>query len=334
MTHRSGSGSGSPRREIRVAAAVVASLVLWGSAAAAGSSVVVVPQVEVFAEPSDFAKVVAELGRGASVLVLDEAEYTDVVQRKPGWLAVRLPGSGGIGYVHFEAVGSSLAPAGRPRPQIDPEEPSTAYASGPPRRIPLVAGRFLQPAPARFLLGLGTGAAWFDGQSATQQRIGSSGVTLHATLGLSIYDVFTVSTSGAFIITSDHGSFSEQVVSEQGGNPYTADSSLTVGRYSFAVGLRTPFWALFSTEESWLTGALFADYGWAGVGGSRSISDCTDCPSEDFHLPGGTFWRVGIDLAVPSSSRKITYGFTAAYQSYLEGALLQELQLGLSMWWH
>jgi hypothetical protein len=37
---------------------------------------------------------------------------------------------------------------------------------------------------------------------------------------------------------------------------------------------------------------------------------------------------------VPSSSRKLTYGFTAAYQSYLQSALLQELQLGLSMWWH
>lgn len=312
----------------------MASLVLWGSAAAAGSNFVVVPQVEVFAEPSDFAKVVAELERGASILVLDEGEYTGAVQRKPGWLAVRLPGSGGVGYVHFEAVGPSPTLADRPRPQIDAEEPSTAYPSGPPRRIPLVAGRFLRPAPARFLFGLGTGAAWFDGQSATQQRIGSSGITLHATLGLTIYDVFTASASGAFIITSDEGSFREQVVPEQGGNPYSADSSLSVGRYSFAVGLRTPFWALSSTEESWFTAALFADYGWAGVGGSRSISDCTDCRSEDLHLPGGTFWRVGVDLAVPSSTRKFTYGFTAAYQYYLEGALLQELQLGLSMWWH
>jgi len=75
------------------------------------------------------------------------------------------------------------------------------------------------------------------------------------------------------------------------------------------------------------------------IGGSRSISDCVDCRSEHLDFPGGTFWRVGLDLAAPSSSPKPVegdmygYGFTAAYQRYQEGAgLTHEIQVGLTIW--
>lgn len=61
--------------------------------------------------------------------------------------------------------------------------------------------------------------------------------------------------------------------------------------------------------------------------------------SEDLDFPGGTFWRVGLDLAEPSSSPKAVqgdfygYGVTAAYQRYQAGAgLIQELQVGLTVW--
>jgi hypothetical protein len=209
-----------------------------------------------------------------------------------------------------------------------------ARASEPSPRAPLVAGGFLPLQLARFVLGFGSGAAWLREQSAEQHRIGSAGGTVNATLGIAIYDIFTVSTSGAFIITSDDASFSQQVMPELGGDSFSADSSLSIGRYSLAVGLRTPFWALFPTNKSWVAGALFADYGTAGIYGSRSISDCIDCRSERLDLPGGTFWRVGLDLAVPSVTHRFTYGFTTAYQRYQGAGLTQELQIGMSVWWH
>lgn len=357
-------------------AAVSASLVLWASSASAGPGVIVAPRVEAFDEPSDSARVVAELGRGAAVLVLDEENQAGVVHRRAGWRAIRLPGSGGVGYVRVEAVDLATASPGEPTEPAttspgeptepataspdeptepataspdEPTEPAAAPATAPPTPDPptehpsrplraqapgpLVAGGFLPLEPARFVLGLSAGVAALREESAAKNRIGSSGATLNGSLGLVIYDVFAISTAAGFILTPDDGSFSEKVVPEQGGDVTTADSSLTVGRYSFAVGLRTPFWALSSTDKSWFAVALYADYGWAGISGSRSISDCIDCRSDDLDFPGGSFWRVGFDLGAPSRPDGAGYAFTAAYQSYRAGAgLTHEVQLGLSIW--
>ena len=209
-------------------------------------------------------------------------------------------------------------------------EPSPMAAHLPP----LMAGGFLPLQEARFVVDLGTGGAWLAEQSATQHHIGNSSATINGTLRLIIYDIFTISASGSVAFPPDDASFSEQVVLEQGGgDPTTADSSLSVVRYSIAAGLRTPFWALSPTEKGWFGAALFADVGAAGIHGDRSISNCSDCRSDSLDFPGGTFWRVGLDLAAPSRGPRAGYGLTVAYQRYLAGAgLAQEFQVGLSIW--
>jgi len=219
--------------------------------------------------------------------------------------------------------------------QWQASEPSAVEAGS-----SVTAGRLLPLHPVRIMLGLGTGAAWLTEQSAAQNHIESSGPLINFSAALTIYDIFAISFAGGGAFPSDNASFSQEVVPEQGGGAATtADSSLSVSRVSIAVGLRTPFLALIPTNKGWLAGALYADYGTAGIGGSRSISDCVDCRSEDLDFPGGTFWRVGLDLAAPSFSPKpipgdmYGYGFTAAYQRYQTGAgLTHEVQVGLTVW--
>jgi hypothetical protein len=347
-------------------AVVLACSASWMSSASAGPAVIVASRVEALAAPSRDAGVVSELGHGAPVCVLDETNYPGVLLPGPGWLAIRLPG--GVGYVPVEAVdvavpapealdcgaspGAPEAPA-QTQTQTQAQDPAPAPPPRaarlavvppppPPDRAPavpidrsgLIAGRLLPLHPMRFLIGMGTGAAWLDKQSAAAQHIDSSGITFNGTLGLTLFDVVMVSGSFAAAFPSDGASFSEEVVPEMGGgDPQTAGSSLAVVSSSIAVGLRTPFWALGQSQNGWVAGALFAQYGSAGIHGSRSISNCADCRSNEFSLPGGAFVRVGVDLLVPSRRPTVSYGVTASYERYGAGAgFSDEFRIGFSCW--
>jgi len=320
-------------------AALLACFVWWVSAASAGPAVIVAPRVKAFDAPSNAAGVVSELRHGAPICVLDKTNYPGILHRRPGWLAIRLPG--GVGYVPVEAVDLTAptsevedcraSPMAIVPPPLEPHEsrPDAAVA-----RPALIAGGFLPLRPARFLLGMGTGAAWLNKQSAAQHQIDDSSATFNGTLGLTIYDVFMISGAFSAAFPSDHASFSQDVVLEMGGgDPQSADSGLSVTSYSIAAGLRTPFWALGSTQNGWVAGALFAEYGSAGIHGTRSIADCVDCRKDELDMPGGTFWQVGFDLLVPSRSPRASYGLTVAYQGYEASAgFTHEIRVGLSWW--
>jgi hypothetical protein len=180
---------------------------------------------------------------------------------------------------------------------------------------------------------MGLGAAWLRDQAATQQQIGTTGPLLDLSAGLLIFDILSISGSAGVTSPSDHAMFSQVVVPVNGGDSMTADSTISVLRYSLALGLRTPFWALGSTKQGSVAGALFANFGWAGVSGNRAISNCSDCRNEDLILSGGSFWRVGVDLAIPTHSPNAAWGFTASYQSYLgDASLSQEFVIGVNCW--
>jgi hypothetical protein len=120
-----------------------------------------------------------------------------------------------------------------------------------------------------------------------------------------------------------------------GGDPRAAESSLSVHSLSVAAGLRTPFLALGASGNGWVATALFAEYGAAVIGGSRSISDCVDCRDDDLSMQGGTFWRVGVDLIVPTRGPTFSWGLTVSYQRYAPGAgFSDEVRVGFSGWWH
>jgi hypothetical protein len=356
------------------AAAVLVGLVSWGSSAAAGPGMVVASRAEVFSAPSDAASVVSELGHGAEVCVLDETNYGGVLHRRPGWLAIRLPG--GVGYVPVETIdttalttevqqcgtsasavatdattdattdAATTTPAPTPEPaalprvaaarRSGPLPPSMRYGEPAPpvTRPPLLAGRFLPLRAVRFVLGLGSGVAWLHKEAAANQKIDDSGLTINGTLGFTIRDIFMVSSAFSVAFPSDHASFSEEVVPEVGGgSPESADSSLSVVSYSIAAGLRTPFLAFGLTENGWVAGSLFAQYGSAGVSGNRSIANCTDCRKDEINIAGGTFWQVGFDLLVPSRQPVASYGLTIVYQHFAADAgLSDEVRVGFSCW--
>jgi hypothetical protein len=344
---------------------VMAGLASWVAPAWAGPGVIVEARVEVFAAPSTHANVAAELGRGAAVCVLDASNHPGVLMQRLGWHAIRLPA--GVGYVPVETVdlaapapevldcgeptsepaesasGQPAAPGLEPPPRrrtsrmaaVDPRFAVTSEPAGVTRPA-LTAGRFVPLLPARLQMGMGTGRAQLDEQIATAHRIGDSGPTLHATLGVLLWDVFAISSAFSVVFPGDDAGFSQQVVPEAGGgDPRTADSSLEVTSYSIAAGPRTPFWALGSTDNGWVATALFAEYGVAGASGRRSISNCVDCRKDDLDMPGGTFWRVGVDLLVPGRKPTFSYGLTISYQRYAANAGLDnEIRIALSTWLH
>jgi hypothetical protein len=346
-------------------AGVAAGLVAWAGSASAGPAVIAAPHTEAFSAPSREASVVSELGQGAPVCVLDRSNFSGVLLDRAGWLAIRLPG--GVGYVPAETVdvaapgpevancaGTSAAPGAQdPPPALRPGAPIAAFprssddepiaafprtGAGEPApaadRSALLPGRFVPLRAARLVLSLGSGVQWLDRSTAAANQIDDSGPTFNGTLGFTLYDIVMVTTAFAFAHPSDSASFSEQVVPEMGGgSPQSADSSLIVASYSIAAGLRTPFWALGAVANGWVATSLFAQYGSAGVTGERSISNCVDCRTDHLAIPGGTFWRFGIDLFEPSRKPGHGWGLTASYDRYDPGAgLRDELRIGLSLW--
>jgi len=100
-------------------AVALAAFALWGSSASAGPGVIVASRANVLEAPSEAARVVFVIGHGAAVCVLDESDYTGVVHHRPGWLALRIRGSGGVGYVRQQPrwwpLSSDGGRASRPR---------------------------------------------------------------------------------------------------------------------------------------------------------------------------------------------------------------------------
>jgi hypothetical protein len=363
LWYRPGIGAYSGMRACSPIVVVFAGLLYSVGSAWAGPGVIVGTRVEVFTAPSVHADVAAELGGGAAICVLDASNYPGVVMQRLGWLAIRIPA--GVGYVPVETVDLSapapevhdcgkptseptdLAPAQSPAPDREPPprrasgmtalrprlQVSEPVAAVPP---PLTTARFVPPLPARLLMGMGTGRAQLNERSAAAHRIGDAGATLNGTLGVLIWDVFTIASAFSFVFPGDDAAFSQQVVPEiGGGDPRTANSSLTIVSYSLAAGPRTPFWALGLSDNGWVATALFAEYGIAGASGTRSITDCVDCREDDLEMPGGTFWRVGVDLLVPSRRPTFSYGLTISYQRYAADAGFgNEIRIALSGWVH
>lgn len=335
--------------------------VFWVRLTWAGPGVIVESRVEAFAAPSREARVAAQFGRGAQICVLDQGNYAGALMHRPGWLAVRVPE--GVGYIPIEAIdlsapapdvrdcGVSEAVSTGPAPtqtpgadrELPPRPPAARMAVLPPESpattghpIPSLPermrGGFVRPHPARLQLGLGLGQASYNKDAAAKNKFDDSSLTLNMTLGLLIWDIFSISGAFSAGFPEDFASFSQQVVEEPGGgDPFSADSSLSVYSYSMAAALRTPFWALSSTEYGWVSVAAFAEYGTAGVGGSRSISNCSDCRSDTLELSGGDFWRLGADLLVPRL--KASYGVTVSYQRFTATAAFHdEVRVGFSCW--
>ena len=71
----------------------------------------------------------------------------------------------------------------------------------------------------------------------------------------------------------------------------------------------------------WL--AIRVPGGGSGAYGSRTIDQCVDCREDHLEIAGGTFWRVGVDLSLPSHRLRVSYGLTVAYERYLGTAGLR-----------
>ncbi|HEU4732731.1 MAG TPA: hypothetical protein VFT22_32770 [Kofleriaceae bacterium] len=327
------SSSGLPRKRasdsvglgMRIAAFLV-SCVIWVRVASAAPGVITAPRVDVYLAPSEVANVDSQLVSGDPVCVVDRQD--DPSGAHPGWLAIRR--AGGIGFVRGDAVDlrvTSPAAAQRcedaARGPVDPSAPA--------------AGTFMPRHPVRISLGFGLGATWLREQAAVQHHIGSLAANINGTLGLTLYDLVTISGLGGGALPADHASFSQDVMPLGGGDPTTQTSHLEVQNWSIAGGLRTPFLILRTRAVGVFAGALFADAGWSYIHGIRSIEHCINCRKEDLDLASGSFWRAGFDLAsdtsTPRSRIRASWGLSVAYQRYDgDAGLIQALTLGFTIW--
>ena len=352
------------------AVALLGCWVAWGSVASAAPGVIVAAQVEAHRAPAEDADVVSALGHGATVCLVDEASEPGAAKPAPGWLAIHLPGAGGVAYVPAEAVdltaaaasaehpcgepasapgdaGSSAPAAATPaapalrqglvRPSIQLSSraavrPYVPDAPAPPPPPPVAPWTFLPLQPARLALGFGTGSAGIQGASATQHHFGNSGITFRASIGLTLFDVVSMSASAGAVFPSDNASFSEDVMPLSGGGDVSSASShLEIHVLSAAIGLRTPYLALVPTETGAVAGGAFVDYGSSSIHGVRTISNCSDCRSDSLDMPSGTFWRAGVDVLIPSHKRWAAYTISLAYQAYQAGAgLTDEVRLDVT----
>jgi hypothetical protein len=300
----------------------------WVHAAAAAPGMIVGARAKVYEAPSETAVVVSAFGRGATICVVDHASDSGALHSSPGWLPVRLPGRDHVGYVRSESVDLVAVSAAAARL-------CDRAATTPPTEIePLPSVDWLVPRhPVRISLALGSGAAWFRKAAAAQHHFGDSGPTFNVGVGLTIYDMLSVSSSFGAAFPGDHASFTQDVVPLGGGDSTSAESQLEVLNLSIAVGLRTPFIALGARGRGTPWVAAFGDYGSSKIQAYRSISNCSDCRTEDLEMPNGTFWRVGLDLAPAFRWSKGGWSFTAAYQRYGASAgFVDEIRIGFTTW--
>jgi hypothetical protein len=310
---------------MRIAACLV-SFVVWVRVASAAPGVIAAPRVEVHLAPSEIANVDYQLVSGVPVCVVDRQD--DASGDHPGWLAIRRPG--GIGFVRSEAVDLTVT-------SPDAVQRCEDAARGPVDPSAPAAGTFMSRHPVRISLGLGLGATWLREQAAAQHHIGSVAANINGTLGLTLYDLVTISGLGGGALPADDASFSQDIMPLGGGDPSTQTSHLEVQNWSFAAGLRTPFLVLRRRAVGVFAGALFADAGWSYIHGIRSIEHCVDCRKEDLDLASGSFWRAGFDLesdtSTPSSRIRASWGLSFAYQRYNgDAGLIQAFTLGFMIW--
>lgn len=323
---------------------VVVVCLTFARSAWAVPGVIAPSQAKLFSAPSTEASVVAVLSKGDHVCVV-EHDAGELVLHRIGWLALRT--SGDVAYVPVEAVdvtnvSSQAACPGPPRATTIAALPSAtatvAAAPPPPAEVPETnrfAGVFVPLRKARFMFAVGGGVMAIDKTAARRNGLAQSSPAVHASTGVTIYDVFTVSLGFGFAAPTDESPFTQVVVREGDNKAFTASSSVDVEAFSLAVGVRTPFLALAATGKGWVATGLFAEYGAAAIAGHRGISNCSDCANNPIDLPNGRFWRAGLDVLVPMMSSRSAWGLQVAYQRYAAGAGFDhEIHAGLGGWFY
>jgi len=334
------------RRQVMAAAAVA--VLSAPATAVATPGVVAVAAARALSAPIERgATLVRELPAGYPVCIVDEPSAADPEAGEPRqWWMVQIAKMvfafmrAGDVTVTTSASASEMCVPGLSRVAPAPvlpdasAEPEGALSRRRPARG-VTPGRLLPLDPVRVSLGMMSGAAWLNREVASQRQIGAAGGTFYVTGGLTFIDLITVSGSAGAAFPGDHAPFRQTVVPVLGGDPMSATSSVQVTNYALSVGLRTPLLALKATEAggAWVI-AAFTDYGRSRIAGERGIDNCVDCHTETLVLPGGTFWRVGMDVgAVAFGGFDPGVVLTVSYQRYAPGtALAEELRVGFTFW--
>lgn len=183
-------------------------------------------------------------------------------------------------------------------------------------------------------LGIHSGVAWFNSKEAERVRIGKAGPTFYGSLGVGLFDLVTLGGSLGAVFPEDHASFQEDVVPLFGGSaPTSAKSSLQVTNYSYELGLRTPSFCLNEgANNEYYALHAFMNYGKSSITAERYIANCSNCPTRDLDLQGGSFLEPGLAFGIPSREKKFGIDLRSSFRRYLKDAgLTSELRIGFAL---
>jgi hypothetical protein len=256
----------------------------------------------------------------------------------------------GLGTLPAEDRMPGAAPLGPPIPPWSPEEARAAREDPMPEaagldgeeaealgsrdsRLAPRAGTFAPLDPFHAGVSLGSGYARLQNRTAVAQALSSGAVTLQGAVTTEAFDLVTASMSLGFLEPADQGGF-QQIVQDEAGNVYTASSSATLGTVGIAGGLRTPDLCIVPFDrQTFAAASVFARFGYAKVDGGRHIEDCADCSMTNLAVTSGAFAEAGTHLGVRDLPGDLGVTLETAYRRYLGGALRDEVQLGLGVWY-
>jgi hypothetical protein len=193
---------------------------------------------------------------------------------------------------------------------------------------------FMSLDPMYLSLGIYSGVAWLHSAPANENSLGKVGGTIYLSAGFGFFDLLAGNASFGALFPADRQPFQQEVVPQfQPGAPMNASSSVTVTNYSLAIGPRTPSFCFspFSNgvDNCW-AGHAFVYYGYAWVGGSRSIEKCSNCNSYDLNLANGSFLEPGLSFGMPSR-QSVGIELTTSVRTYFGAALAGEWRIGFDL---
>lgn len=142
--------------------------------------------------------------------------------------------------------------------------------------------------------------------AADSAGVGHRAYGLQLTASAVTYGILSLSAEGGMVIMSDEAAFTENTTRGE----MTSGVTALIGTIS--AGLRTPSLALEGPSPATLSAGVNAGHTFLSV--ARSISNCSDCHSEDLNIGAGSFWEPMVTLGLPR------YSLYARYRTYMGGS--------------
>jgi hypothetical protein len=167
--------------------------------------------------------------------------------------------------------------------------------------------------------GLAVESVKFDSKKAALEGIGDSTTTLDIEAEYFIRNHFTTSFGFSFVPYNDKNDFSVVTQNQTTDEIQTSSSDASAMALYAEMGYRR----FFPTSLPYYTTARLGVS--SLIASERSISNCSNCPSEDIDINGGIYARAGVGARFGN-----TWALGLDYKHYLSGDIDSSISLGVT----